>query len=145
MNTIDFDQTVEFVWNWVAQLHAHLGVQGWGYPHDDKRKRGISIGARNEIADHLLQMIANTKQPDRVMKALTIQLNFLTKATNQFHLPYHYFSFSDHGKEKVGDWDSSIFCQALDEDIEELLNTFGCCHVLGEKHLVADAASKKKI
>lgn len=142
---IDFEDTVEFVWSWVAQVHSHLGIQGWTYPHEGALKPGISISARNDIANHLFQMIATTNQPDLMAKALTIRLNFLVTIKNNFHLPHTYFSLKEHGKEKRADWDSTAFCHALDEDVEDLLNTFGYCRVLGEKHLVADAASKKKI
>lgn len=142
---IDFEDTVKFVWSWVAQVHSHLGVHGWTYPYDDSRKRGISISARNDIANCLFEMIKHTEQTKIFLEALNIQLNFLTTAKNEFHLPYHYFSFTKRGKEKNGQWDSVLFCRALEEDVQDLLNTFGYCSVLGEKHFVADTASKKKI
>lgn len=141
MNTIDFDDTVEFVWSWAAQLNAHLSVHGWTCRDDANRiQRGIKSSARLEIVDHLLDMIFKSDTPKILTKALSIQIQALTNNACKYNIPEAYLSIGAEKNQAI--WNSENFCAALDHDINELMETFGYAQILGEKHMVPEKTKK---
>lgn len=135
MNNLDVDDTVEFVWDWVAQMNAHLGVNGWTHEDLGMHHRGISPSALNILADHLFKMIVDAKNPHIVMKALTIQIHALTNNMCKYNVPSAYLFTTKTNEQTQVQWKSESFCWALDEDVAQLLQTFNACAVLGEKHM----------
>lgn len=145
MDNIDFDETVEFVWAWVARMQLHLGNHGWKYKVNHVLKRGIGVNARKDLADHLFKTIVDAEDPHTVMKALSVQIELLTHSRCKNDLPQEYYTSIENSGTKRVQWDSGKFCHALDEDLEQVMDTFGYCTVLGEKHLRADNQIKKKM
>lgn len=143
MNTIDFDETVEFVWDWLVQFNAHLVENRWAYPENNGSKPGISPGARKDVADYLLKIIFNSPTPTVLMKALTMQLKVITTTSSKYNMPQAYLTVD---KQKASaQWDTQTFTTALQKDIDDLMATFEDYRVLGEQHLNSTNTLKHKM
>lgn len=142
MKAIDFDATVEFVWNWVAQLQAHMSTHGWSYTNDNGvEKRGTTSNTRREIASHLFEKIVHSDTPDIVMKALSVQIAVLTDNSCKYNIPNAYLLVNQERGQAL--WNVNRFCTALDEDLDQLMETYGYCQVLGQQHMSASDKHKK--
>lgn len=143
MNNIDFDETLEFVWGWIAQFNAHLVENRWTYPENDVSKPGISPGARKDVADYLLKTIFNSPTPTVLMKALTMQLKVMTTTSEKYNIPHGYLVVDE--QKGTGQWDSQTFTTALKKDIDDLLATLEVYRALGEQYLNSTNTVKHKM
>lgn len=135
MNNLDFEDTVEFVWSFVAKVRSHLIVHGWTYHDAGVQHRGISTSSLNILADHLFKMIVNAENPRVVVQALTIQIQALTNNSCKYDLPSAYLLITKTHEQTQVQWESKSFCRALDEDIAKMVQSFNDCMVLGEKYM----------
>lgn len=144
MNTIDFDATVEFVWDWVAQFNSYLAQNGW--LNDVKNlssTRGLSDTSLNDIANHLFQMVLKAEHPHHVMKALEIQLQSLIRTNRSPALPQVYVEIRiENGGIKREMWSTNNFCATLEKDVNRIVSKFESFQTLGEQHF-ATAAQRK--
>lgn len=140
-NTLDFDETVNFVSKWVAQLQSYLSVNGWSYATDGTRHRGITDKARTKLVEHLFAKIWHSERPQALMEALSVHLSSLTNLSNTYDLPTTYVSENKATKKAI--WDSEVFCQALDYDVAELMSVWECCNKVGAKYLSAEVKKNK--
>lgn len=144
MNTIDFDATVEFVWDWVAQFNSYLAQNGWlNDVKNPSSTRGLSDNSLNDIADHLFQMVLKEEHPHRVMKALEIQLQSLIRTNRNPALPKVYVEIKiEDGGIKREMWRANNFCTTLEKDVNRIVSKFERFQTLGEQHF-ATAAQRK--
>lgn len=146
MSNIDFDETVEFVWEWVANLNAYLIQSGWGHSNDNNTNtmRGLSHSNMEDVANHLFKTILGSPNPQRIMKALVIHGKTLTNSSNRPALPRQYLEVKRKDDNERFIWNLAKFCQALDEDVQRTVTRFDVFYKLGEQQ-VALLSPKKKI
>lgn len=143
MNTLDFDATVEFVWNWVAQLNTYLAQNGWNARANPSAPRGLSDSTLNEIADHLFQMVLKAEHPHRVMRALDIHLQSLITTNRNPALPEVYTDPKvDRDGQKRYLWNKNKFCTIIEEEVSRIVSKFEGFQTLGEHHFAAAAQRK---
>lgn len=139
MNTIDFDATVEFVWDWVAKLNAYLSQNGWmSNVKDSSAPRGLSDYVINEIADQLFQMVLKAEHPHRVMRALDIHLQSLINTNRSPALPDVYIEIKmDDDGNKGYRWNQKNFFTTLEKEVNSIVSKFEAFQTLGEQHFAA--------
>lgn len=140
-NTLDFDQAVNFVSKWVAQLQSYLSVNRWAYTSDGTHHWGISKSERAELVEHLFAKIWHSDRPQILMEALSVHLSSLTNISNKYNLPKTYVSESKDTNHAT--WDTKIFCQALDYDVAQLMSVWTCCSEVGAKYLSTEVKKNK--
>lgn len=137
MNTIDFDATVDFVWDWVAQFNTYLAQMGWITDiKNPSSTRGLNSSTLDEIADHLFKMILKTQHPHRVMRALGIHLQSLVNNKRNIALPEVYVEVNTNSNGVVQNymWNTNNFCTTLEKDVNRIVSKFEEFHTLGEQH-----------
>ena len=141
MNTIDFDATVEFVWDWVAKFNAYLSQNGWmSNVKDLSAPRGLSDSILNDIADHLFKMVLKAEHPHRVMRALDIHLQSLININSNPALPNVYVEVNtDDNGNQIDMWSKNNFCTTLEKEVNHIVSKFDAFHSLGEQHFSAAA------
>lgn len=146
MSNIDFDETVEFVWNWATTLNAYLVQAEWGYQNDNSpvTKRGLSNRNMDDVANHLFKSILKAEDPQRIMKSLSIHLTALTNSSKRPALPREYLEVERKDDNERFIWNLANFCQALDEDVQRTVAKFDAFYQLGEQQ-VAQLSPKKKM
>lgn len=148
MNTIDFDDTVDFVWDWVAKLNAYLAQNGWKTDiKDPSSARGLSDTSMEEVADHLFKMVLKAQHPQRVIRALDIQLQSLINTNRTPALPAVYVEIrtEDNGKNKRSMWNTNNFCATLEKDVNRLVSKFEAFHTLGEQNFATAVKLKSTV
>lgn len=128
MNNIEFEDTVEFVWEWTTQLNAHLLAHGWGTVGGELR--GLPTSSLTNLSSKLLEMILSSEDPHRFMKAMNHQIQAFQSITKFPQLPHSYVKFikNEDGSESPR-WNLEIFAQALNADINRVVQ----CYKLVEK------------
>jgi len=143
MNTIDFDATVEFVWDWVAQFNSYLAQNGWKNRSNLSAPRGLPDDTLNEIADHLFQMVLHAEHPHRVMRGLDIHLQSLITTNRHPALPEVYTDTKlDQDGLKRYLWNKNKFRATLEEEVNRIVSKFETFQALGEHHFATAAQHK---
>lgn len=138
-NTLDFDQAVNFVSKWVAQLQSYLSVNRWAYTSDGTRHWGIAKSERAELVEHLFAKIWHSDRPQILMEALSVHLSSLTTLSST--LPKTYVG--ENAETKSPTWDTEVFCQALDYDVAQLVSVWTYCNDVGAKYMSAEVKKNK--
>lgn len=139
---IDFNETVEFVWDWIAQLNAHLLSHNWGTIGAAVHQRGLATSNLQSLSSELLKMIFASEDPQRFMNAMSRQIQSFQTITNFPQLPRSYVKIiQDEEGTESSRWNLEVFTQALHTDITRIVEAY---KVIENEANVQYAASTKK-
>lgn len=145
MNNLDMDTTIEFVWDWIAQLNAHVLSHNWGTVgvsvHSEEFTRGLSSSSLQALSAELFKMIFASENPELFMKAMSRQMQAFQTLTRFPQLPHAYVKIVQEadGSEKSR-WDLPRFTQALRTDITRIVE---CYKLVEEEANLQYAAATK--
>jgi len=124
---IDFEDTVEFVWNWTTKLNAHLLAHGWGTVggKSTTHVRGLTTSNLTDLSSKLLEMILSSEDPHHFMKAMNHQMQAFQSIAKFPELPRSYVKIIENrnGSESSR-WNLEIFTEALRTDINRIVQLY---------------------
>lgn len=143
MGNIDFDDSVEFVWDWVVQLNAHLVSHNWGTIGGtaEQYARGLSSPSIQALSSELLKMIFESEDPQHFMKAMNRQMQSFQTITKFPQLPRAYLKIIETNGVEASRWDLKMFTQALHTDITRIVE---CYKLVEQEANIKYTASTKK-
>lgn len=145
MNNIDFDETVEFVWDWVVQLNAHLLSHNWGTigGTTEQYVRGLSGPYIQDLSSELLKMIFDSEEPELFMKAMNRQIQSFQTITQFPQLPRAYLKIIDINGGEASRWDLKMFTEALHTDISRIVQCYNVIQKQAERQYTASTKKHK--